>query len=139
MARAPARSSTPAARPATVDAYLAACAPEARPLLDQVRGIVRRVVPQGEERISYGMPAMFLDGVVVYYAAFRRHIGMYPPVRDEALRRRLARYAGPKGNLQFALAEPLPLELVEAVVRALLAENRARLAAKASRTHAADT
>lgn len=82
---------------------------------------------------------MFLDGVVVYYAAFRRHIGMYPPVRDEALRRRLVRYAGPKGNLQFALAEPLPLELVEAVVRALLAENRARLAAKASRTHAADT
>ena len=80
-----------------------------------------------EAGASYQMPALFQHGAVVYYGAFKQHLGLYPPVVDEpALRERVARYAGPKGNLQFRYAEPLPLVLIADVVRARLAVNLAK-------------
>ena len=93
-----------------------------RQRLRDIRALLRRLVPDGTERLSYRMPAMFRGGVVLYYAAFKQHIGLYPPVADVTLRERLAPWAGPKGNLQFPHAQPLPLDLIEAVVRARLAE-----------------
>ena len=99
--------------------------PAVRQRLREVRALLRRQVPDGQERLSYRMPAMFSGGrVVAYYAAFQRHIGLYPPVRDEALRARLAPWAGPKGNLQFPHAQALPMDLIEAVVAARLATMR---------------
>lgn len=118
-----------AAAPGSVDAYFAALEPAQREVLTQVRECVRRLVPQGEERISYGMPTMFFGGVVVHYAAFRKHLGLYPPVADPTVRERVAAYAGPKGNLQFPWSRPLPLDLIGAVVRARLHENVQRAAA----------
>ena len=109
--------------PPNVDAYIARFPAETRALLEAVRSTVLAAVPQGEERISYGMPAVFCSGVVVYYAAFKQHIGLYPPVADPVVRARVARYAGPKGNLQFPYVEPLPLALIEQVVRSRLAAN----------------
>jgi uncharacterized protein YdhG (YjbR/CyaY superfamily) len=114
----------PAATPDTVDAYIATFAPEVQAVLRTVRETVRRVAPDAEERISYRMPALFQGGAVVYYGAFKRHLGLYPPpVDDPALRDRVAPYAGPKGNLQFLYLDPLPLELIADVVRARLAAN----------------
>lgn len=117
----------------TVDAYIAGSAPAVRERLRAIREAVRALAPQGEERISYGMPAFFCGGVVVYYAAFKRHIGVYPPVVDAALREQLARWAGPKGNLQFPHAEPLPLALITEVARARLEANRTKVATRAAR------
>src|SRR5947209_6833359 len=95
--------------PTTIDAYIAACPPTVQMILEKVRATIRKAVPDAQERISYRMPAFFQGGVVVYFAAFQKHIGMYPPVRgDEKLLRDLARYRGPKGNLQFPLDEPIP-------------------------------
>ena len=111
---------------ATIDAYIASCAPEVRPMLERIRRTVRKAAPRAEERISYRMPAFFDDGVVVWFAAFKQHIGVFPPVGDAALKQELARYAGPKGNLKFPLDEPLPLPLITRIVKARLAENRAR-------------
>jgi len=108
---------------AAVQAWIDAW-PEAavRQRLGDIRALLQRLVPGGEERLSYRMPAMFRGGVVLYYAAFQQHIGLYPPVADAAVRARLAPWAGPKGNLRFPHAQPLPMDLIEAVVRARLAE-----------------
>jgi uncharacterized protein YdhG (YjbR/CyaY superfamily) len=80
--------------------------------------------PTAEERISYRMPAFFLGGIIVYFAAFKKHIGLFPPVRDKSLKPLVARYAGPKGNLQFPLAEPIPLSLISKIVKARIKELR---------------
>jgi uncharacterized protein YdhG (YjbR/CyaY superfamily) len=112
--------------PQSVDEYLAQLSPDVRKILQHIRKAVRAVAPAATERISYGMPALFDGGVVVYYAAFRQHVGVYPPVADPTLRKRLARYLGPKGNLKFPLDEAIPYDLIAEVAAARLRENRAR-------------
>lgn len=112
--------------PRTVDEYIAGFDVDIAQRLAAVRSAVREMVPQGEERISYRMPAIFQGGVVVYYAAFKRHIGVFPPVGDPALCEKVARYAGPKGNLQFPHHEPLPLALIAEVALARLTSNLAK-------------
>ena len=106
----------------SVDAYIAASRPEVRPVLEAIRSTVRKAAPSAEERISYGMPAYFLGGVLVYFAAHKRHIGLYPPVRDKSLMRLVAKYAGPKGNLQFSLSEPMPHGVITKIVEARVKE-----------------
>ena len=119
--------------PATVDEYIEGLPPTTRALLRAVRAAARRAAPQAEERISYRMPALFQNGVLVYFGAFRNHIGLFPPVEDPALRVRAAQYAGPKGNLQFRYDQPLPLALIAAIVRARVRSNAGRAAAKPGR------
>jgi uncharacterized protein YdhG (YjbR/CyaY superfamily) len=113
-------------RPATVasiDAYIEAAAPAVRAHLQAIRDEVRRVVPAATETISYQLPAFRLARVFFYFAAFKHHIGVYPPVRGDAdLQAELHRYRGPKGNLKFPLTEPLPLELIGRVAVVLAGE-----------------
>jgi uncharacterized protein YdhG (YjbR/CyaY superfamily) len=118
------------AMPASVDEYIAGFPPDIQDVLRSVRATVRSAAPHAEERISYRMPALFQQGVVVYFAAFKHHIGLFPPVEDAAVRAVVARYAGPKGNLQFAYTEPIPHELIARVVRARLMANQAKAAAR---------
>lgn len=122
--RGPAVKPTPS--PDTVDEYIRAFAPETRAILEAVRATVLAAVPEGEERISYRMPAVFCHGVVVYYAAFRNHLGLYPPVEDARVRQRVAAWAGPKGNLQFQYSQPIPYGLIAEVATARLKANLAR-------------
>lgn len=108
------------AKPATIDDYIAAAAPVARPILRRIRREVRAAVPGATECISYRMPALRRPKVFLYFAAFRKHIGIFPPVKGSAaLQKRLARYRGPKGNLQFPLDEPMPYPLIVQVAKAL--------------------
>jgi uncharacterized protein YdhG (YjbR/CyaY superfamily) len=113
-----------------VDEYIAGFPPDVQAILRRVRATVRAAAPQAEERISYRMPALFQDGVLVYYAAFKRHIGLYPPVQDAALRAEAEPYAGPKGNLQFPYSEPVPYDLVARIVKSRLRDNLARTSAR---------
>ena len=95
----------------TVDEYIAASPPAVQALLREVRRVVRAAAPEAEECLSYRIPAFKQAGVVVYFAAFKGHIGLYPPIRgDAALTAAVAPYAGPKGNLQFPYGKPLPLD-----------------------------
>lgn len=110
--------------PRTVDEYIAKAPTEVRAVLESVRTTVRAAAPEAQERISYGMPAYFLDRAVVYFGAFKNHIGFYPPVQAASLKPLLARYAGPKGNLQFPLSEPMPHALITKIVRARVNEAR---------------
>jgi uncharacterized protein YdhG (YjbR/CyaY superfamily) len=111
----------------TVDAYIAAAAPEARGILERIRATVRAAAPDAQEAISYRMPAFVQGGVLVYFAAFKQHIGLYPPVRGDArLEKAVARYAGEKGNLRFPLDEPIPYELITRIVELRLKQNLAK-------------
>src|SRR5262245_19263751 len=111
------------AKPRDIDDYLRRQTPAARTALRAIRRTVRRAVPAATETIGYQMPAFLLDRVFFYFAAFQQHVGVFPPVRGSAaLLRALQRYRGPKGNLRFPLAEPMPLALVARVARALAAE-----------------
>jgi uncharacterized protein YdhG (YjbR/CyaY superfamily) len=127
-----AKKAAPAAAASAVDDYIAA-EPRAsvRAILTKIRDIVRKEVSGGVEKISYRMPAVFLDGAVIYYAPFAQHIGIYPPVKgDASLDQALAPYRGEKGNLRFPLDAPMPYPLIRRVVRARLADHQLRRAAK---------
>jgi len=105
---------------ATVDDYLATVSPDVRPIMEAIRDIVRRSVPAAQETISYQMPAFKLGHVFFYFAAFKRHVGIYPPVKgDENLERELRPYRGEKGNLKFPLNQPIPFDLIGRVAQAL--------------------
>ncbi len=106
--------------PKSVDAYIASSPPAVQPILQQIRETVRKAAPMAEERISYRMPAYFLGGVLVYFAAFKNHIGLFPPVRDKSLKSLVAPYAGPKGNLRFPLSEPIPHGLIRKIIKSRL-------------------
>lgn len=109
--------------PASIDAYIASARPDVQPVLTRIREVVRAAVPDATECISYQMPALRRKKVCVYFAAFKGHIGVYPPVKGSAtLQKRLTRYRGPKGNLQFPLDEPMPYALIGQVAKALARE-----------------
>ena len=87
-------------------------------ILEKVRETIRTAAPDAGETISYKMPAFKQHGILVYFAAWTNHIGLYPPISgDKTLEKAVAPYAGPKGNLQFPLNEPIPYDLIERIVK----------------------
>ena len=103
---------------ADIDAYIAASPSATQPALRRIREIARAAAPDATEIISYRMPAFRGRGILIYFAAFKAHIGLYPPVKgDDQLDQDLTRYRGPKGNLRFPLSEPIPYDLIERIVR----------------------
>jgi len=120
-------------KPASVDEYIAGFPPKVRTVLRRIRVTVRKAAPAAEEKISYRMPSFRLDGTLLYFAAFKNHIGLYPPVRGDAkLVKAAATYAGEKGNLRFPLDKPIPYALIRRIVQARVRERRERAAAKRS-------
>lgn len=118
----------------SVDDYIDASPPNVRPILKKIRATIKAAAPDAEEKISYRIPAYALNGILVYFAAFKRHIGLYPPVRgDDKLKRAVQPYAGEKGNLQFPLDEPIPYKLIERIVKTHRKENLKKSAAKKSK------
>jgi uncharacterized protein YdhG (YjbR/CyaY superfamily) len=111
--------------PQTIDDYIAASAPESQAILRKIRETVKAAAPQATETISYRMPAFKLNGMLIYFAAFKRHIGLFPPVRgDASLLRAVKPYAGPKGNLQLPLDKPMPYALIRRIVKARVRASR---------------
>lgn len=107
----------------TMDEYLATVPAGSRQILEEIRAMIKRIVPEAQEVISYQMPAFKHGRVFINFAAFKNHIGIYPPVEgDEALLKDLAPYRGERGNLKFPLDQPMPYDLIERVVRALSEE-----------------
>ena len=92
------------ATPKNIDDYIAAFSLEVREILQKIRLTIRIAAPAAQETISYKIPAFKQNGILVYFAAFKNHIGLYPPVSGNAnLKKALSPYAGPKGNLRFPL------------------------------------
>ncbi len=121
---------TEPAAPATIDEYIAACVPDVQPTLRELRATVLAAAPGAAEAIKYGMPAFVLDGNLVFFAAFKKHVGFYGVSLVDGLREALAPYAGPKGSLKFPHGQPVPLDLVTRAVRVRVRENRDAAAAR---------
>jgi uncharacterized protein YdhG (YjbR/CyaY superfamily) len=124
------------APPTTIDEYIAAAAPEAQAILRRIRRTISAAAPDAEEVISYRMPAFRLHGILVYFAAFKHHIGVFPPVSgDAALEKAIAPYAGPKGNLRFPLDQEMPYGLIKRIVLLRVKQDRSRVAERRRRRH----
>lgn len=106
------------AKPLSIDDYISQCPANVRPILQKVRKTIRGVAPDAREVISYQMPAFRQHGILLFFAAWKNHIGLYPPIAgDKALEKAVAPYAGPKGNLQFPLDSPIPYDLIERIAK----------------------
>ena len=118
-------------KPKDIDEYIAAFSPEVQSILEKIRLTIREAVPGAEEKISYQIPAFTLSGDLIYFAAFKKHIGIYPPVTgDEQLRREISRYRGEKGNLKFPLDEPIPYDLISRIAKFRAREHLEEVASK---------
>ena len=117
--------------PKSIDEYSATFSPEVRSILERIRLTIRNAAPEAQEAISYQIPTFTLSGALVYFAAFKNHIGFYPPVRGDArLVKAIARYAGEKGNLRFPYDQPIPYRFIERIVKLRVKQNLAKAAAK---------
>jgi uncharacterized protein YdhG (YjbR/CyaY superfamily) len=109
----------------TPDEYIARFSGDVKKKLQAIRKLVSKLVPEATERISYGMPSFTLNGNLVYYAAFKDHIGFFPTASGvAAFEDKLAKYNHSKGTIQFPFDEPLPTALITKIVKFRVAENR---------------
>jgi uncharacterized protein YdhG (YjbR/CyaY superfamily) len=109
---------------ASVEDYIAALPAEARGKLQSLRKIIRQSAPEAEEVISYNMPAFKWNGMLVWYGAHSKHIGLYPRGSAiEAFKDELAGYKTSKGAIQFPIEKPIPTALVKKIVKFRLEEN----------------
>lgn len=111
----------------TVDEYINSQPAEIQVLLQQIRSAIKDVAPDAEEVISYQMPAFKQGSVLVWYAAFKNHIGFFPKtsVMTE-FKDKLAPYKTSKGTIQFPYDKPLPLDLIKEIVQFRLKETASR-------------
>jgi uncharacterized protein YdhG (YjbR/CyaY superfamily) len=118
-------------KPQDIDSYISQFPADVQAILEQVRETIRHAAPDAKELISYQMPAFKQHGILVYFAGWQKHIGLYPPISgDKTLEKAIARYAGPRGNLQFPLDEPIPYDLIERIVKLRVKQDVAKAAAK---------
>ncbi len=117
------------ATPKGIDEYVASFPPEVQAILEKIRLTIGNAAPDARETISYKIPTYTLNGALVYFAAFKNHIGFYPPVRgDRRLEKAISTYAGEKGNLRFPLDQPVPYGLIERIVKLRVKQNLSKAA-----------
>jgi uncharacterized protein YdhG (YjbR/CyaY superfamily) len=119
----------------TVDEYFSVFPTTTKSVLMRMREAIRQAAPQAEELISYNMPAFkFRGSVLVYYAAYEKHIGLYPtasPMR--VFHKELADYKTSKGAIQFPIGKPIPVTLVKKIVKFRMNENLEKQRVKAKK------
>ena len=116
----------------SIDEYIATFPEDIQALLQAVRATIKAAAPDAEEIISYSMPAFALKGNLVYFAALKNHIGLYPTASGiAAFTDELSAYEGSKGAVKFPINQPLPLELISKIVQFRVTENLNKAAAKA--------
>ena len=107
-----------------VEAYIAAAPKAAQPRLRQLRKLIKQAAPTVAERLSYGMPHYDYKGRLIYFSAFKNHIGVYP-VGEAAQHKDLSRYMTGKGTYRFPLNEPMPMDLIRKLVESRVRKNEA--------------
>lgn len=107
----------------TIDSYLANVPPPEREALERIRHIARKMIPNAEEVISYGIPTMKYKGTfVIYFAAFKNHMSLFPGPRTAGVQEKLKDFKTAKGTIQFTLAKPVPEGIIKELIRDRLTE-----------------
>lgn len=117
--------------PGSIDEYIAGFPNDVQEILEKIRMTIRKAAPDAEETIRYQMPTFTLKGNLVHFAAYKRHIGLYPAPRGiEKLKKELSVYEGGKGSVRLPLDEPIPLDLISKIVKVRAKENMERAEAR---------
>ena len=117
--------------PKDIDEYIVGFPNDVSEILEKIRMTIRKAAPDAEETIKYQMPTFTLKGNLVYFAAFKKHVGFYPPATgDEKFKNEISGYEGAKGNLRFPLDKPIPYALISKIVKFRVKENLERAEAK---------
>jgi uncharacterized protein YdhG (YjbR/CyaY superfamily) len=102
----------------SVDDYIATFPKTVQCILQEFRKAIKEAAPEAEETISYQMPAFKLNGILVWYGAYKNHVGLYPRASAiVAFKDKLSGYKVSKGTVQFPLNEPIPFDLIKEIVR----------------------
>ena len=109
----------------SIDEYIAACPEQTHERLHKIRAAIKKIAPKAKEKISYQMAAFELNGKnLIHFAGWKKHISLYPvPAGDEAFEEEASKYADGKGTMKFPLDEPMPMKLVNKVIKLHLAQN----------------
>ena len=117
----------------TVDEYIALAEPKVKKALKDIRKTIKTTAPKAEEVISYQIPGYKYHGMLVFFAAWKDHISLYPaPWGAESLKKEMSVYEGSKGTIKFPIDKPMPLTLIKKMVKYRVKENEARAALKRS-------
>jgi len=101
-----------------IDEYIAGFPEGVREILEKIRTTIRKAAPAAEERISYQLPCFRLKGNLVYFGAFKKHIGFFPTSSGiKEFERELSAYEGSKGTVRFPLDKPIPYGLITKIVK----------------------
>jgi uncharacterized protein YdhG (YjbR/CyaY superfamily) len=110
--------------PKDIDEYIAAFPNDLQEILKKIRKTIRRAAPDADETIKYQMPTFTLNGNLVHFAAFKKHIGFYPvPRGNEAFKDELSRYEGAKSTVRFPIDKPIPFDLISRIVKFRVKQN----------------
>lgn len=108
----------------SIDEYIAGFPPETQRVLEELRALIKASAPGATEKISYAIPAFDLNGSLVWFAGYAKHVGLYPGASGvEAFKEELKPYKSAKGSVQFPLSQPLPTDLIRRIVEFRVDEN----------------
>ena len=111
----------------TIDEYIALCPKEVGARIKMIRDMVHKAAPKAVEKISYGMPAFKLNGILIYFAAHEHHIGIYPyPKTLLVFQKELSKYASGKSTIQIQHSEKFPTALIRKVIQFRVKDNIAK-------------
>ena len=109
----------------SINEYVSSLPENAQKAMSEIIATIKAKVPSAEESISYNMPAFKVNGeYFVHFSAWKKHIGMYPiPAGNEAFQKQIESYRSAKSSLNFPLDKPMPIKLIEKVIKFRIAEN----------------
>ena len=109
----------------SINEYISTLPEDTQKAMREIIATIKARVPNAEEHISYNMPAFKVNGeYFIHFSAWKNHIGMYPiPAGNEAFQKQIEPYRSAKSSLNFPLAQPMPIKLIEKVIKFRIAEN----------------
>ncbi len=109
--------------PTTVGEYIDQFPQEVQEIMVKIREVIKEAEPRTEEKISYGMPAYYLNGVLIYFAGYKKYINLYPLTEGMKALKEAEVYKGTKATIHFPLDKPMPYALIREIVKIRVAEN----------------
>ena len=105
-------------KPKTIDDYIAAQPEEVRPILNKIRKTIKKAAPKAIEKISWDMPTFWQGENIIHFAAYKKHIGIYPgDLSHIPFEEKLSAYKTSKGAIQFPLDKPIDYDFIAEITR----------------------